>query len=40
MKEFLLVKLQASTCNFIKISTLPWVFFPFFLNCTDGTKSR
>ena len=30
MKEFLSVKLQASTCNFIKSSTLPWVFFTFF----------
>ena len=27
---FNLVKLQASTCNFTKISTLPWLIFPFF----------
>ena len=26
----LLVKLQASACNFTKINTLPWVFFMFF----------
>ena len=26
----ILVKLQAEACNFIKISTSPWVFFMFF----------
>ena len=36
---FILVKLQASVCNFTKINTLPWVFFTFF-NCTNGVKSR
>ena len=36
---FMLVKLQASTCNFTKISTPPWVFLCF-LNCTNGAKSR
>ena len=35
----ILVKLQASACNFTKINTPPWVFFTF-LNCTNATKSR
>ena len=35
----ILVKLQASTCNFIKINTPPWVFSRF-LSCTNGNKSR
>ena len=26
----ILVKLQASACNFTKINTPPWVFFTFF----------
>ena len=26
----ILVKLQASACNFAKINTTPWVFFTFF----------
>ena len=29
----LLVKLQASACNFIKSITPPWMFFPFFKLC-------
>ena len=33
----LLVKLQASKCNFTKSNSPPWVFFTF-LNCTNGTK--
>ena len=36
----LLVKLHASACNFTKSNTPPWVFFTYFLNCTNGTKSR
>ena len=35
----LLVKLQATACNFIKSNTTPWVFTRF-LNWTNGTKSR
>ena len=31
----LLVKWQASACNFTEINTPPWVFFSF-LNCTNG----
>ena len=30
----LLVKLQASACNFTKNNTPPWVFFTFFKLCT------
>ena len=33
----LLVKLQASACNFSKGNTFPRAFFTFF-NCTNGTK--
>ena len=29
----ILVKLQASACNFTKINTLPWVFFTCFKLC-------
>ena len=29
-RVLILVKLQASTCNFTKIDTPPWVFFTFF----------
>ena len=35
----LLVKLQAKTCNFIKV-TLLYGCFSRFLNCTNGTKLR
>ena len=35
----LLVKLQASACNFTESNTPPWMFFTF-LNCAHGTKSR
>ena len=38
-EAILLVKLQASACNFTKSITPPWVF-PRFLNCTNGTKSH
>ena len=31
---------RLSACNFTKINTPPRVFFSFFLNCTNGTKSR
>ena len=33
----ILVKLQASACNFTKINTPPWAFFTF-LNCTNGSN--
>ena len=26
--------------NFTESNTLPWMFFTFFFNCTNGTKSR
>ena len=29
-RMLILVKLQASACNFTKINTPPWVFFTFF----------
>ena len=35
----ILVKLQASACNFTKINTLPRCFSQF-SNCTNATKSR
>ena len=35
----LLVKLQAKTCNFLKV-TLLYGCFSRFLNCTNGTKLR
>ena len=35
----ILVKFQASACNFTKIYTPLWVFFTF-LNCANGTKLR
>ena len=38
---FLLVKLEAEAYNFTtKSNTPPWVFFTFFLHCTNGIKSR
>ena len=30
----------AEACNFTKSNSPPWVFFTFFLNYTNGTKSR
>ena len=32
-RVLILVKLQANTCNFTKINTLPWVLFTFFNLC-------
>ena len=40
VRVLLLVKWQASACNFTKSDTLPWVFFMIFLNCKNGTKER
>ena len=41
MEEYYLVELQLKACNVTKSNTPPWVFFSrFFLNCTNGTKSR
>ena len=35
-----IIKSQAETCNFSKSNTPRWVFFAFFFNCTNATKSR
>ena len=34
---YILVKLQASSCNFTKSSNPRWVFYAF-LSCTNGTN--
>ena len=39
-RVLLVVKLQASACNFTKSNTSSWVILYFFLNCTNRTKSR
>ena len=39
-RVLLLVKLLAKACKFTKSITPPWMFFTFFLNCTNGTKLR
>ena len=36
----LLGKLQPLAYSFTKSNTPPWVFFTFFLNCANGSKSR
>ena len=36
----ILVKLQASACNFTKINTPPWAFFTFFKLCKSRNASR